>query len=81
MKIIQMTLKVSDEFCAQIIDKEGKEIGSYEGYVPDFFPGDHYGDYVELSIDIETGKIVNWNQPTQEQIKEFLEKADVPFTD
>jgi hypothetical protein len=39
--------------------KDGTQI-SYDGYVPSFFPGEHFGDYVMLDIDPYTGKILNW---------------------
>jgi hypothetical protein len=53
---------------------DGKIIGSYDGYVPDWFPRpgvEHYGDYVELTIDIETGQIVGWKKPTKKQLEIF----------
>jgi hypothetical protein len=33
-------------------------------------PGEHYGDYVELAINIETGQILEWTPPTKAQLKE-----------
>jgi hypothetical protein len=39
-------------------------------------PGEHYGDYIILNIDIDTGYIKNWRTPTKEQIKEFIEGDD-----
>jgi len=71
---ISMCAKCSDLFDASLIDDNGKTIGEYEGYVPDFFPGKHYGDYVELDIDIETGKILNWKKPTKKQLDEVFNK-------
>ncbi len=68
MKIISFSAKCSDMFGAQLrID--GKEISSYDGYVPSWFP-EGGGDYVTLDIDIETGQIVNWKKPTQTQLDE-----------
>ena len=64
-----MSVKCSDMFAATLEEK-GKVIGEYDGYVPDFFPGEHYGDYVMLDIDVETGKILNWKKPTVKQLKE-----------
>jgi hypothetical protein len=49
----------------------GKHAGDYDGYVPDFFPGQHYGDYVKLDIDIDTGKIVNWKTPADDELSIF----------
>ena len=53
--IIHFSAKCSDLFAMQ--DEHGNH---YDGYVPDFFPEEHYGDYVILSIDTRTGKILNW---------------------
>jgi len=68
MKEIRISCKVSDMFYASLVDKSGNELGSYDGYVPEIIPGG-YGDYVELNIDIETGKITNWKKPSIEEIK------------
>lgn len=48
----------------------------YEGYVPDFMPGKHYGDYVYLDIDIDTGKILNWEVPSAESLQKFVDGKD-----
>lgn len=79
-KVMHITLKVSDEFHAMLENAKGEEIGTYDGYVPDFFPDDHYGDYVILSLDLETGKVLNWKKPTKEQLDEFLESRGVEIT-
>ena len=55
--------------------KDGKQIGEYSGYVPDFMPGNHYGDYVQLEIDTDTGLIVNWKKPTDAQLKIFTNES------
>lgn len=55
---------------------DNKLVGEYDGYVPKFFPGQHFGDYVNLEIDIETGKIVNWKKPTQGQLDEVFKKEN-----
>ena len=72
VKTLHMCLKVRDCFSAEFINENGVIVGSYEGYVPDFFPEDHWGDYVDLEIDIETGQIINWNVPTSENISKLL---------
>jgi hypothetical protein len=71
-KIISINAKCSDLFSASLTENN-KTIGTMDGYVPAWFPNPraaHYGDYVELKIDIETGKILNWNKPTEKQLKE-----------
>lgn len=74
-KTLKLHLKVRDEFTAGLHDQTGEEIFDYEGYVPAFFPGDHYGDYVILDIDLDTGKITNWKVPTAADIQEWMEKG------
>lgn len=71
--LLRLHLKVSDRFTAGLIDAQGDEVGSFEGYVPDFFPGDHYGDYVMLDIDLETGQIRNWKKPVATDIEKMIE--------
>lgn len=74
-KILVISAKCSDLFCASLQDGKGNELGEYNGYVPDFFPGEHYGDYVQLEIDIVTGQILNWNKPTAADLKIFEKTA------
>ncbi len=70
MRKIEICAKCSDMFSAQLIE-DGKEPLTYNGYVPQFFPGEHYGDYVMLTIDVNTGKILDWKKPTEAQLKIF----------
>jgi hypothetical protein len=68
-KTISFTAKCSDMFGASLQDKDGNGVGQdYDGYVPSWFPGEHYGDYVILDIDLETGRILNWKKPTEAQL-------------
>ncbi|MFJ7281891.1 hypothetical protein [Pseudomonas sp. NPDC099000] len=53
---LHLHIKVRDGFAAGLKDAQGEEVGSYEGYVPDFFPSDHYGDYLILNIDLELAR-------------------------
>jgi hypothetical protein len=77
MKTIRISAKCSDLFAALLCDGD-KIIGEYGGYVPAWLPNlqtEHYGDYVTLEIDIETGKIIGWKKPTQAQLKETFKKS------
>ena len=87
--VIQVTAKCSDLFTAQLLrvipaDPNQKQpeklvqIGTdYSGYVPEWMPGEHFGDYVELDIDVETGKILNWDKPSLAVLrKTFCETKD-----
>lgn len=67
---LRISAKCSDMFYACLIDDKNK-MKEYDGYVPTWFPNknvSHYGDYVDLIIDVETGKILNWSAPTQEDL-------------
>lgn len=67
-KILSINAKCSDLFMATLTDG-GKTVGEYDGYVPDWMPGQHYGDYVEMIIDVQTGKILNWEVPSESELK------------
>ena len=71
-KTLKLHLKVSDRFDATLIDQDGQVLKEHEGYVPGFMPGEHYGDYVILDIDIDSGQITNWMQPTAQEIENFI---------
>lgn len=72
-KCLRLHIKVCDGFAGDVCDQHDEKIGEYyEGYVPDFMPGNHYGDYLILNIDLETGQIINWKPPTKEQIEKFI---------
>ncbi len=75
-KVIQMSAKCSDLFTASFIDTEDKVVGEYQGYVPDFFPEEHWGDYVQLDIDLATGQILNWKVPSLKAINDTLKDQD-----
>lgn len=77
IKVMRIHMKVRDEFECRILDNENKSIMKYEGYVPSIMPNDfngdsHFGDYLCLDIDIETGQILNWKKPTIEQLVKFI---------
>ena len=73
-KELRIHMKVCDGFEGAIYDQDGQQIGKdYEGYVPGFMPGEHYGDYLILNIDLETGKILNWETPSKKDIEEFID--------
>lgn len=68
-RILHICAKCSDMFSANL--SENGEIKTYDGYVPNFFPEEHYGDYVELKIDIDTGMILNWKKPNEKDLSIF----------
>lgn len=72
---LKVHCKVSDNFTCSLLSATGTELATQEqDYVPAFMPGTHYGDYIILDIDIDTGAITNWRPPTVEQLEAFIEK-------
>lgn len=56
--ILHIQGKCSDMFDARLDD--GTVLVESD-YVPDWMPGQHFGDYIELEIDPATGQILNWD--------------------
>jgi hypothetical protein len=76
-KELRIYMKVRDTFSADLCDADGETIHRQEdGYVPGFMPDDHYGDYLILNIDIDTGQVVNWTPPTKQQIVDWMTRDD-----
>lgn len=72
-KELRVFCKVCDNFTASLHDQDGAEICTQDdGYVPGFMPGEHYGDYLILNIDIETGQITNWDQANLKKLPEWV---------
>jgi len=77
-KTISISAHCSDKFDMSVMDRNGKCIADYDGYVPSFMPnGGGYGDAVEMNIEIETGRILNWTNPIGDsEFNEILEGGD-----
>lgn len=58
--VLSISAKCSDLYSHTIYDRNGNVYRTYDGYVPSFFPEEHFGDYIMLDIDPYTGKILNW---------------------
>jgi hypothetical protein len=72
-KVLKIHAKCRDCCSATLLDQQGKVIKEHDGYVPDFMPGQHYGDYIILDIDVDTGQILNWNPPSRVSLECFIE--------
>lgn len=70
---IHLSAKCSDLCWMSLEDEKGERIAEGDGYVPDFMPGDHYGDYITLEIDPKTGVITNWRVPSDTQMIKDVE--------
>ena len=73
VKSVQISAKCSDLCFTTLLDEHGETVAYKEGYVPSFMPDDHYGDYIILDIDVETGTIKNWRVPSSKQMIKDLE--------
>jgi len=72
IKTIKLCAKTVDNCDLVYLDENGEFVGRRNDYVPDYFPEEHYGDYVEFEIDVKTGQILNWKAPTQKQLKDSI---------
>jgi len=70
--VLSVVAKCSDMFNAILTDEKGNMLKKHDGYVPEFMPGEHYGDYVEIDIDMATGQILNWKKPSKAAINKFI---------
>ena len=66
-KTIAFFGKTADRFGGDFIDNEGIA-HEFDGYPPAFLGYDG----ISLEIDLETGQILNWKAPTDEQIENYL---------
>ena len=78
--VLHVSAKCSDMFNAQLVPGvNGESVSEMDGYVPKWFPNpeaEHYGDYVELEIDVATGQILNWKTPTIGDVAETFGKKN-----
>ena len=72
---LQVCGKTSDRCGVMFYAEDGSVIYDYCDEVPSFFPGDHYGDYIEVDIDPRTGMILNWGKVSQKVMQAFINKA------
>ena len=71
---ISLTAHCRDCFAFTLYDDKGDEVFENDGYVPDFLPGSD-GDSIELDIDMDTGKILNWDLCVN-KLQEYLDERD-----
>jgi hypothetical protein len=68
-KTISFYAKCSD-LCGGNIVNDSQNTFEFDGYPPKFL-GD--GNGINLEIDLETGHILNWKKPSDDDIVEFLD--------
>jgi hypothetical protein len=71
---LRIFIKIRDEFYCKILNENEQEILKYEGYVPDFMPTEHCGDYIDLEINMKTGQITNWKENIENEVYSFINK-------
>jgi len=72
-RILKIQAHCSDLFVG-VLSQEGKQDRELVGYVPRGI-GIGGGDDVVLEIDIDSGKIVNWKVPSEEDLEEHFGEA------
>lgn len=70
--IVRINAKCDDR-CEVLVADLGAEIHRDHGYVPEFVPG--FPDYVQLEIEVETGRILNW-KATRDEILRYVETEE-----
>lgn len=76
LKSVSIHVKVCDSGHYSLLDANDRELATRQDYVPSFFPGEHYGDYLMLNIDIDTGMILNWKKPNPSMLIESFFNKD-----
>lgn len=72
---LSIDAKCSDRFSASLYDNDGNFLGDYSDYVP-LGLGIGGGDYLQMTINLETGQIENWNPTDDEEVKQILRIYD-----
>lgn len=77
MSILHVTAKCVDRCVCQLENKNGQIEIESDSYVPtgiNIGGDDDDGDYIDISIDIETGQILNWKPLTEDQVFRAIAK-------
>jgi hypothetical protein len=72
LRLLIIDAKCSD-MCSYALSVNGNVLKNGEGYVPSLMPNKG-GDYVNLAIDIDSGKILNWKVPTEAELEKFIDE-------
>lgn len=59
IKEVKIFAKCADMCGIQLLGQDGETLHEGSGYVPPFVPNE-FGDYVDITVDPKTGKILNW---------------------
>jgi len=72
MRTLTIKAKCVDRCHIDFVDTEKQITNESDGYVPRNI-GIGGGDYIKLIIDVETGQILNWLVPENEDIQNSME--------
>lgn len=73
--VIEVYVKCTDRFCGFLRDSNGAIVIDYEDtYVPDFFPGNHNNEYLQLCIELKTGQILNWKPISRKALEQHIKE-------
>jgi hypothetical protein len=76
-KYVSLFCKVCDSGTYELLDENNDSLKLIDDYVPlGIFP-ESGGDYLSLTIDLETGQIQDWKKPTAENIVEAFGLSSV----
>ena len=70
---IRVEAKCADRCSIDMVDASGSMIHQHVGEVPEFMPGQHYGDSIILSINVKSGLISNWGDEERAKIQGLLD--------
>ena len=75
IKTISVSAKCSDLCFVQVYDDQHECVKEHDGYVPEIFPQGG-GDYLEFTIDVDTGQIVDWHKFDRRNFQDWLNDED-----
>lgn len=73
--VLSIVAKCSD-MCVATLLENNKVLKENDGYVPRLMPGQHWGDYIEIDIEVATGLIINWKVPSKTAIAKFIKTGE-----
>lgn len=75
--ILHICAKCND-CCSLSLEDKKQPLAESNDYVPDYM-GIGGGDYIILSIELETGKLVDWKTIDPEVLESYIEKNKIIY--
>lgn len=73
VKLVNIFVKVSPETTITLYDNTNRPIKGIGGRLPKFLVQCDC-DYIDLTINIETGQVLNWRKPLAEELEDAINK-------